>query len=111
MGSDIDGWKLIQIPIVNHKYNSPFQYIIEVTKGLSSENSKIAIDDILVKDSCQPIGSCDFEQDFCSYTNNRTMSSWARGMGQISTYGPTKDHTLGDEFGVYSYVNKGKKMK
>lgn len=109
MDSDLSDWRLIQVPISEHKYNSPFQYVIEVTIGSGFNNSLIAIDDMDVKESCSPIGSCDFEEDFCTYTNNKLADFWARGMGQISEYGPKEDHTLGDEYGVYAYFNNGNK--
>lgn len=91
--SDLADWTIVQVPIEKHFYDMDFQFVIELKRGLSVHSDfVVAIDDVSILDFCQPIGSCDFEEDFCTYANlNNTLhntpipnriyvdSLWTRG--------------------------------
>ena len=70
-----------------------------------SKTAKIAVDDVQLIDSCLPTGSCNFEEDFCVFMNNKAYFEWSRAMGMISMYGPQQDVTLRDPFGSYIYFS------
>ena len=71
----------------------------------------IALDDFELKEHrCQPMGSCDFEQDMCAWKNapptTSTKLQWIRHRGSTPSAGsgPLVDHTLGTEYGTYAFV-------
>lgn len=52
---------------------------------------------------------CDFEKDFCKWKtalSNEAEAVWTRHKGSTPTgeTGPSTDHTLGDENGVYKCI-------
>lgn len=58
----------------------------------------MAIDDVLIKErACPSIGSCDFEQDLCTYKN----AEKDRQMDWIRMRGDPGDNTLGTVYGTY----------
>lgn len=71
----------------------------------TSYDGDIAIDDvILVDDECPPPGSCDFEDDTCTWTNSHDGDDnfdWIRHTGSTDSFntGPTADHTEGNDKG------------
>lgn len=76
------------------------QIVFESVIG-SGFKGDIAIDDITILDgACPPAGSCDFEDDTCTWTNARgTVDDfdWTRQNGETgsSNTGPNNDHTQG----------------
>ena len=121
VNSDLNGWMFNQIPLERHYFDMDFQFVIEVKRGSGwGDTYRVAIDDVEIKELCQPIGSCDFETGFCDYANlgdlvyrmhNLNMSMWARGHeralerdGKAALPG---DHTIG-KYGVFAYIDKGK---
>ncbi|XP_072014819.1 MAM and LDL-receptor class A domain-containing protein 2-like [Amphiura filiformis] len=69
----------------------------------------IAIDDVQVDTGdCPPPGFCNFEQGFCTWTNNVEGDDfdWILDTGSTpsGSTGPTKDHTLGTSLGYYIYI-------
>ena len=72
-----------------------------------SYTGDIAIDDVLVRTDgeCPSLGSCDFEDDFCTYSNDQDGDDfdWERNSGKTDSIGtgPSKDHT-------YNTNGKGK---
>ncbi|GIX75936.1 MAM and LDL-receptor class A domain-containing protein 2 [Caerostris extrusa] len=76
----------------------------------------IAIDDIVVKQgACPNPGSCDFEEDLCTWQNPETgvEVEWIRNSGPTPTNdtGPDVDHTLGTETGSYIYLQAENPVK
>ncbi|XP_035221345.1 MAM and LDL-receptor class A domain-containing protein 2-like [Stegodyphus dumicola] len=92
--------------ILKEELAMPYSYIFQVTAGSAFKNGKIAIDDIDVRSDCPPLGSCNFEDGMCLWTNNpQSDLQWLRGSGQITDSAPENDTTLGTQFGVYLYVH------
>lgn len=92
-------WTIAQIPLGYGLINQPFQVILEqfVPKGQGTDRFSIAIDDFFVRDhSCLPLGDCDFENGFCTWTVGPTgTADWFIGSGKLSEtdqYAPSKDH-------------------
>jgi hypothetical protein len=68
----------------------------------------IAIDDVSIKDgACPAPGSCNFETDFCTWTNIMTGDDfdWLRNKGATGSArtGPSVDHTVGNANGKTSH--------
>lgn len=111
VNADRAGWLLAQVSIDKHYYDQDFQFVIELQRSLDvSSTFRVAIDDLDILEECQPLGSCDFEEDFCVYGNpitNRTdLSLWARGSAPVSKLGPRSGRT-GSKAGVFAYLAKG----
>lgn len=100
-GSDIDGWQFMQVPLeeINYSFQLSFRVV------MNNKIAKIAVDDVEAVDECEPTGSCNFEEDFCVFMNNKAYFEWSRAMGMISMYGPQQDVTLRDPFGSYIYFS------
>ncbi|XP_063956757.1 MAM and LDL-receptor class A domain-containing protein 1-like [Lytechinus pictus] len=78
-----------------------------------SHYSDMAIDDLSIKtgivcqDDLPDAHSCDFDQDFCSWSSTPNPKiKWIRHSGptQSTGTGPSNDHTKGDKTGYYIYV-------
>lgn len=79
---------------------------MQVTTGSNYENGSIAIDDVVIKSECQPLGSCHFEEDKCLWTNDPESNlQWIRGTGEVTEAAPETDVTIGNQFGTYLYVH------
>ena len=113
-GNQGNEWHITQVN-VRVAANKEFNILIE---GVIGENwdyyfnnpdqGDIAIDDYELKETeCQPLGSCDFEQDMCAWKNDEfdAKIEWVRHKGATptSSTGPSVDHTLGTPFGTYIY--------
>lgn len=50
-------------------------------------------------------GDCDFEADYCTWTNDVTADDfdWIRKQGAINSGGPPTDHTIGSSAGMWIY--------
>lgn len=118
--TEFNGWMFAQIPIEKHFYDLDFQFIIEVKRGDQfGPDYHVAIDDIKIDEFCQPIGSCDFEDDYCEYENMCELanhgincSSWSRAHSNSEFFAiqhlqPMGDHTNGRN-GIYAYLDIGK---
>ena len=81
------------------------QLVFEGVRG-NSYTGDIAVDDVLIRSdgACPTLGSCDFEDDFCTYGNDEDDDDfdWERNSGTTFSVGtgPSKDHT-------YLTKNKG----
>ncbi|EDO47788.1 predicted protein [Nematostella vectensis] len=82
-----------------------------VFEGIRGRNymGDIAIDDVIVKDgACPPPASCDFENGWCSYSNDASGDDfdWELNKGHTgsSGTGPSTDHTLQSPLGSYLYI-------
>jgi hypothetical protein len=70
----------------------------------------IAIDDVSIHDGkCAPAGTCDFEEsDTCTWKQVKTGDEldWTLNKGSTGSAGtgPSADHTKGDAFGKYIYL-------
>ena len=87
-------------------YNIAYlQLVIESVRG-SSYKGDIAIDDVSLLDGACPLpGSCDFEDDLCTWTNLRGSVDdfdWTRQNGDTASFntGPKADHTEGTPKGL-----------
>ena len=70
----------------------------------------LAIDDYRLYDfACQPLGSCDFEENTCSWKNAEkdVDFNWVRMRGSTPSdgTGPSVDHTLGTPYGTYIFLD------
>ncbi|GFR70364.1 MAM and LDL-receptor class A domain-containing protein 1 [Elysia marginata] len=90
----------------------PYQWEIVAVRGTYYTGST-AIDDIHYSPQpCphadfSPMSDCDFEMDYCGFTNFSANSfNWTKSYGKTqSTYtGPSTDHTYGTDQGHYLYV-------
>ncbi|XP_063956551.1 MAM and LDL-receptor class A domain-containing protein 1-like [Lytechinus pictus] len=84
-----------------------YQIVFEGVVG-SSFTSDIAIDDVRITDGyCLSQGDCDFEADFCTWTNDVTVDDfdWIRKQGATNGDGPPSDHTIGTSAGYYVYLD------
>ncbi|XP_055957691.1 MAM and LDL-receptor class A domain-containing protein 1-like [Patella vulgata] len=103
-GTQANAWKQAQLTI-NSTTN--YQVIIEgvVGKGWLGD---ISLDDIKIDgNSCNPSKICDFETDFCSYTQDTTDDfDWtlSRYSTTSASTGPSGDHTDGTRTGHYIYI-------
>jgi len=71
-----------------------------------SYRGDVAIDNVvLLNNECPPPGSCDFEDDTCTWMNLRgsvDQFDWTRHNGETSSFttGPLSDHTEGTVKGL-----------
>ncbi|XP_038052723.1 MAM and LDL-receptor class A domain-containing protein 1-like [Patiria miniata] len=95
-GDQGDLWRLGRVTL---QANSPFLAAFVGTVG-STGQGDVAIDDVEVTiGSCPLAGYCDFEDGFCSWTNEATLDDldFVRGSGSTDSLetGPSFDHTKG----------------
>jgi hypothetical protein len=104
-GAQGDKWILGEVTIP--RSNSQFQVALEAMAG-GGVRGDIAIDDVSLLDgACPAPGSCDFEKDLCTWTNdNADDFDWSRNSGSTGSQGtgPNGDHTLGTAAGHYVYI-------
>ncbi|XP_076347182.1 MAM and LDL-receptor class A domain-containing protein 1-like [Tachypleus tridentatus] len=98
-------WEYGQVDIFN---SSSYQIVVRARMGKTG-NTVITIDDVAVNSSaCYPLGSCNFDNDLCGYTNNLNVDfNWLVGFGRVSnptmiSY-PSPDSPSGE--GMYAYVD------
>lgn len=85
------------------KFFAVFQIVFEGIMQLGNEGF-IALDDVVVRDgSCPAPGSCDFEEDLCTWQNAESGVDveWVKNSGPTPTNGtgPNVDRTLGTKEG------------
>jgi len=79
--------------------------VFESVRGVSYRGD-VAIDNVVLLDNeCPPPGSCDFEDDTCTWMNLRgsvDQFDWTRHNGETSSFttGPLSDHTEGTVKGL-----------
>ncbi|XP_077865040.1 MAM and LDL-receptor class A domain-containing protein 2-like [Saccoglossus kowalevskii] len=110
-GTQADEWRYGQRDL---HITSTYEIIFEATR-ITHKRSDIAIDDLSVLEgTCPPHRGCDFEYDFCGWTNVMDDElSWLRGSNGTNTEGtgPTIDHTTGTESGHFVYINTSSAMQ
>uniref|UniRef100_K1QMS6 MAM domain-containing protein n=1 Tax=Magallana gigas TaxID=29159 RepID=K1QMS6_MAGGI len=104
-GEQGTGWQFGQVSI---RGGSAYSVVFEAARG-SGNQGDIAIDDPkMFTGSCPKRGYCNFEKDFCGWTNSVTdQFDWIRNKGTTGSTGtgPTHDHTLGTRgTGYYIYI-------
>jgi hypothetical protein len=77
--------------------------VFEGIRG-TSITGDIAIDDLLIQDgTCKQPGYCDFETDFCTWSNMKNADDFDfvrfKGSTSSASTGPSSDHTLGTSQG------------
>ncbi|KAK6177526.1 hypothetical protein SNE40_015611 [Patella caerulea] len=100
-GDQGDVWKqcYVQVPVGS----SPYSVVFEGVKSGSNEGD-IAIDDVTFVEGECPGNDCDFEKDYCAWTQWKNDDfDWARNIDgtQTTRTGPTADRTGG---GSYMYL-------
>ncbi|MBN3326560.1 MLRP1 protein, partial [Atractosteus spatula] len=101
-GTQEDEWLVAQVDI-----HSPAAFQVTFEGNIDSGvMSVIAVDDIDIREgACIPLGSCDFEDDSCTWKNAFELDQfdWQRRTGHSHTDAsePETDHTLGTIFGGY----------
>ena len=103
-----DIWNAAELTV--GKTDEPWAIAFESEYG-TGYFGDLAIDDVFIRNgNCQPLGSCSFETiDFCTWHNIRPPLDdfdWlvAHGETDSAFTGPSIDHTFGDEFGYYAYI-------
>jgi hypothetical protein len=92
---------------------SAFQIVFEaVDKGPTFRDGFAYLDDVEINyKSCQPLGSCNFEEGFCGFGNALNSEiDWiilmgTAGLGQNVSNVPTVDNTLGSAQGSFLYLD------
>lgn len=100
-GSQSRDWREASVTITA---GSAYRVVFEVVNG--NRRGDIAIDDYSVTPgACGVRGNCNFDQGFCTWTNDHAYDSfdWTLGHGSTasSSTGPTNDHTQGNSKGSY----------
>lgn len=110
-GPQGDQWLHAQRTVVS---NVDYQVVFEGVAG-NGYQGDIAIDDIqLSNSSCPPDLACDFQLDFCGWTQSQQDNfDWMRAKGGTSTNGtgPRYDHTYSSSTGYYAYIETSSPRK
>ncbi|RWS23801.1 MAM and LDL-receptor class A domain-containing protein 1-like protein, partial [Leptotrombidium deliense] len=84
---------------------------ISFETNILSPNSMFLLDDIAITDTpCSPVGSCNFDKDFCGWKNINTFGNnaivWLRNSGETPSQvsGPKNDHTQKSNKGFYLFI-------
>jgi len=109
-GSRGNEWSLGQATV---SYQASYQIAFEaIDLGPNFGDGSVWLDDIEVNyKECQPLGSCDFEDGICGFSNsNNANFSWVRldgtfGLSQNIWDSPTYDHTTGSSAGYLMYLD------
>ncbi|XP_022097777.1 MAM and LDL-receptor class A domain-containing protein 2-like [Acanthaster planci] len=92
---------------VNIQRSSPYRVVFQATRG-NGELSDVAIDDVnYVPSACQVGGSCNFEDDICTWRHSLDgVFQWlrSRGITPSTLTGPSVDHTTSSGLGYYIYT-------
>ncbi|XP_077978864.1 MAM and LDL-receptor class A domain-containing protein 1-like [Glandiceps talaboti] len=107
MGPQANEWRLGQRDI--HMTTS-YEIVVEATQSyVFLARNDIAIDDLSITvGECPPHKECDFEHDFCRWTDDEDDDfDWLRGKGGTETNGtgPFIDHTTETDTGYFAYIN------
>nr|XP_054757011.1 MAM and LDL-receptor class A domain-containing protein 1-like [Lytechinus pictus] len=97
-----------QFASVTLKSNATFQVVLQAVLGVTTSHD-IAVDDLTFEyGACAPPGFCNFETDYCYWTNTQTGDNfdWTLSSGATPsvTTGPSKDHTLSSPNGHYVFI-------
>ncbi|XP_019632083.1 PREDICTED: MAM and LDL-receptor class A domain-containing protein 2-like [Branchiostoma belcheri] len=104
-GDQGDIWVMAQVTVTA---DNPFQVAFEGIRGVSYRGD-IALDDIsITPGGCGTPGTCDFENGYCTWTNDLTGDDfdWVTGTKASATTqtGPSFDHTTQNDTGTYLYL-------
>lgn len=110
-GPQADKWVKAQRTLLS---NIDYQLIFEGVKG-NGYQGDIAIDDIQLSNMPCPANlACDFQNDFCDWTQSTNDNfDWVRAKGGTSTNGtgPRYDHTFASNTGYYAYIETSSPRK
>ncbi|GFR91909.1 MAM and LDL-receptor class A domain-containing protein 1-like [Elysia marginata] len=104
---DYNELRSVSLPLF--QYN-PFQIVFEHRVGVANGNSPVIFESRVLTHPCEPIGSCDFEEDSCSYQlkewfrfspRNPSSSMFQMGIYPSMKLLPAVDHTYGVNDGVF----------
>ena len=102
-------WHLAQADIFLPNDYKDFSLVIEGKSGVLNK-FVTAIDDLTLEEGpCRSIGSCDFEDGYCTWENvkdERDDFNWELATGETASQqtGPSFDHTTGDSSGVFLFI-------
>ncbi|KAK7473655.1 hypothetical protein BaRGS_00035133, partial [Batillaria attramentaria] len=104
-GNQGQGWQIAQVTVPRY---SRYTIVFEAIRG-SGPLGDIAFDDVILKQgACANPGNCNFDKDFCAFTNTQDSDDfdWVRKTGSTASSGtgPSADHTHGNSQGFYAYV-------
>eukprot|EP00057_Strongylocentrotus_purpuratus_P007164 XP_011661638.1 PREDICTED: MAM and LDL-receptor class A domain-containing protein 1-like [Strongylocentrotus purpuratus] len=105
VGVTSNDWQFASVTL---KSNATFQVVLQAVVGVTTA-ADMLVDDITFEyGACAPPGFCDFESDYCYWTNTRTGDNfdWTLSSGATPsvTTGPSKDHTLSSSSGHYVFI-------
>ncbi|XP_077978860.1 MAM and LDL-receptor class A domain-containing protein 1-like [Glandiceps talaboti] len=106
MGSQANEWRYAQREL---QPSRNYEIIFEAVRA-THYRSDISLDDISVTPGlCPPHFECDFDFDFCGWSNsdNSDDFDWMRGYNGTETAGtgPSIDHTTGTQTGYFAYID------
>ncbi|XP_025085553.1 MAM and LDL-receptor class A domain-containing protein 1-like [Pomacea canaliculata] len=103
-GEQGDDWKIAQVTI-----KTLTKYQLSFSGWMLPGSGDVSLDDIsILPFPCAEPGSCDFETDFCTFTNSKTdQFDWILGFGDTKSLysGPSTDHTTGTVEGHYIFID------
>jgi hypothetical protein len=91
--------------------STSYQIVFEaIDLGPSFSDGFVYLDDIEVSfKECQPLGSCNFEEGYCGFTNLLSETNWIILSGEFSSNSmlsvPSVDHTLVSPLGHFIYLD------
>jgi hypothetical protein len=101
-------WSLGQANLAS---TTAFQIVFEVIdQGPLNPDGFVYLDDIEINfKECQPLGSCNFEDGYCGFTNLISDTNWVIISGEYSSNNilsvPSEDHTYGSLLGHFIYLD------
>ncbi|KAL6103987.1 uncharacterized protein ACO6RY_13812 [Pungitius sinensis] len=102
-------WRFAQASLLPRV--GPYRILVEGVKAGPTQEGDMAFDDVQLTDAqCPPPGRCDFESNWCSWSNlgaGVDQGDWLRGRGASPNpnTGPSVDHTTNSTRGFYLYVD------
>uniref|UniRef100_G3PY20 MAM domain-containing protein n=2 Tax=Gasterosteus aculeatus aculeatus TaxID=481459 RepID=G3PY20_GASAC len=102
-------WRFAQASLLPRV--QPYRIVVEGVKAGPTQEGDMAFDDVQLTDTqCPPPGHCDFESNWCSWSNlggGVDQGDWLRGRGASPNpnTGPSVDHTTNSTHGFYLYVD------
>ena len=111
--SSFSDWHLAQVNFVSTT-NSNYEFTIQFEMSASTYSGFVGIDDIVVQNGrCVTSTVCDFENDFCKYTNDPSADfEWKRGNSSSSSdnTGPAFDQTTNTPDGFFAYIDSKEQL-
>ncbi|XP_071500925.1 MAM and LDL-receptor class A domain-containing protein 1-like [Diadema antillarum] len=99
-------WHVIEVTATA---SDDFVIVISVSSLQYPAVAGLAIDDFsLLSGECLSLGTCSFESGFCTWKNEENLDDfeWQLIQGRTPSdgTGPPYDHTLGESWGIYAYM-------